>query len=124
MIRLAVGQTTLGATTNYLYDGPNVVQELSAGSPSANLLTGGVDEVFARTDSLGTRDFLSDALGGTIALTDPTGNGQCSKLSSLTRVRDPTIARIILVAPMSNRVYKTKLMQADRPRIKMPGPGL
>ena len=44
---------TIG-TTNFLYDGQNVVQELSGGSPTANLLTGGLDEVFQRTDTGGT----------------------------------------------------------------------
>jgi YD repeat-containing protein len=42
--------TISGSTTGYLYDGANIVQELSGGSPSANMLTGlGVDEVFSRT---------------------------------------------------------------------------
>lgn len=36
-------------TFNYvLYDGANVVQELAGRSPSANLLPGGVDEVFMK----------------------------------------------------------------------------
>jgi uncharacterized protein RhaS with RHS repeats len=39
-----------GATTNYLYDGADVVQELSGTTPTANLLTGlGIDERFSRT---------------------------------------------------------------------------
>ncbi len=68
------GKTISGATTNYLYDGANMVQELSGGSPTANLLSGGVDQVFARTDSAGARNFLTDALGSTLALTDSTGS--------------------------------------------------
>jgi RHS repeat-associated protein len=63
------------ATTNYLYDGVNPVQELSGGSPTANLLTGlHVDEYFQRTDASGPANFLTDALGSTIALTGATGN--------------------------------------------------
>ncbi len=69
-----VGKTILGATTNYLYDGVNIVQELSGSTPTANLLSGGTDEVFARTDAAGTANFLADALGSTLALTDPTGS--------------------------------------------------
>ncbi|MGH2693920.1 MAG: RHS repeat-associated core domain-containing protein [Actinomycetota bacterium] len=70
-------KTLGGLTTDFLYDGANIVQELSAGSPSANLLTGlGVDEVFSRTDSAGTRAFLTDVLGSTIALTDSAGGSQ------------------------------------------------
>jgi len=68
------GKTINGTTTNFLYDGANAVQELAGGAPSANLLTGlGIDEVFSRTDSLGTRSFVTDALGSTVALTDGSG---------------------------------------------------
>ncbi len=67
-------QTVGGPTTDFLYDGVNPVQELSGGTPTANLLTGlGIDEFFTRTDSAGTRSFLSDALGSTVALTDSAG---------------------------------------------------
>jgi YD repeat-containing protein len=54
---------TIGGTTQFLYDGANPVQEISGTSASANLLTGGVDEYFQRTDSAGARNFLTDALG-------------------------------------------------------------
>ena len=64
---------TIGATTQFLYDGANPVQELSGSSASANLLTGGVDEYFQRTDSAGARNFLTDALGSTLALADSAG---------------------------------------------------
>ena len=61
---------TIGATTQFLYDGANPIQELSGSSASANLLAGGVDEYFQRTDSAGARNFLTDALGSTLALAD------------------------------------------------------
>ena len=65
------GKTINGTTTNFVYDGANAVQELSGSAPSANLLTGlAIDEVFSRTDNLGTRSFVTDALGSTVALTD------------------------------------------------------
>ena len=68
---------TIGGTTQFLYDGPNPVQEISGTTASANLLTGaGVDEYFQRTDSSGGRNFLADALGGTLALADSTGTLQ------------------------------------------------
>jgi RHS repeat-associated protein len=67
-------KTVGGTTTNFLYDGPNVVQELSGSTPSANLLAGlGVDEIFSRTDSTGQKSFLRDALGNTIAAADTAG---------------------------------------------------
>jgi len=43
-----ISKTVGGQTAGYLYDGVNVVQEISGTSPTANLLTGGVDHVFAR----------------------------------------------------------------------------
>ena len=60
----------------FLYDGANAVQELSGSTVTANLLTGGIDEIFTRTDSAGERDFLNDGLGSTIALTDSSGTTQ------------------------------------------------
>ncbi|HKT25906.1 MAG TPA: RHS repeat-associated core domain-containing protein, partial [Terriglobales bacterium] len=66
-------KTILGTTTHYLYDGSNPVQELSGTNPTANMLTGGIDEYFTRTDSTGTANFLADALGSTISLTNSTG---------------------------------------------------
>ena len=69
---------TIGATTQFLYDGANPVQEISGTSVSANLLTGDLDEYFQRTDSAGARSFLTDALGSTAALADSTGTVQTS----------------------------------------------
>jgi RHS repeat-associated protein len=66
-------RTISGATTNYLYEGLNPVQELSGGTPTANLLTGSIDEHFTRTDSAGARNFLTDPLGSTVALVDSSG---------------------------------------------------
>ncbi|WP_124949929.1 hypothetical protein [Sulfuriferula thiophila] len=47
-------KTINGNQTGYLYDGINPVQELAGSTPMANLLSGGVDEHFARTTSNGT----------------------------------------------------------------------
>ncbi len=66
----------LGTATNFLYDGANTVQEVIGGSNTANSLSGGIDEVFQRTDSSGARTFLTDALGSTLGLTDSTGTLQ------------------------------------------------
>ncbi len=70
-----VTRTVGSKITNFLYDSLNVVQELSGGTPSGNLLTGlGVDEYFQRTDPSGTVDYLTDALGSTVALTNGAGS--------------------------------------------------
>jgi RHS repeat-associated protein len=63
-----------GAGTSFLYDGANAAQELSGSTVTASLLSGGVDEVFARNDSSGSFTPLKDALGSTIALVDSSGN--------------------------------------------------
>ena len=61
-------------STSFLFDGPNAVQELSGSTPTANLISGGIDEIFTRADSTGTFTPLKDALGNTIALVDASGN--------------------------------------------------
>jgi RHS repeat-associated protein len=68
------GKAINGTTTNFLYDGLNPIQEKNGGTVTANLLTGlGIDEFFTRTDSVGVRALLPDALGSTAALGDNTG---------------------------------------------------
>ena len=69
-------KTVNGTTTSYLYDGPSLVQEQSGGSPTANIVPGGLDEVLARTDSTTTWSLLADGLGSTIALVNSSGSVQ------------------------------------------------
>lgn len=71
-------KSIVGTGTTFLYDGANAVQEVIGGTNTANSLSGGIDEVFQRTDSVGARSLLSDALGSTLALTDSTGTAQTS----------------------------------------------
>jgi RHS repeat-associated protein len=71
-----VSKTVGGVTTDYLYDGDNVVQEKVGSTPSANLLNGGIDEVFSRAEAGGTQSFISDGLGSTLALLNSTGVAQ------------------------------------------------
>jgi len=66
-----IGKTASGVTTGFLYDGSNVVQELSGSTPSANLLTGGIDGLLIRSGA-SIENFLSDGLGSSIATTDAT----------------------------------------------------
>ena len=69
-----IGRTVNGTVTNYVYDGLNPIQEKNGATVTANLLTGlGIDEFFTRTDSVGVRSLLPDALGSTVALGDGTG---------------------------------------------------
>lgn len=56
----------------YLYDGLNLVQEQNGtGTVLANTLSGpGLDQVYRRTEAAGNRNFLTDAQGSVIALSD------------------------------------------------------
>jgi RHS repeat-associated protein len=69
-----IRKTVNGTTTEFLYGGLNVMQELSGGTPTANLLTGlGIDDYFLRTDAHGAQILLFDALGSTLGLLDTNG---------------------------------------------------
>src|SRR2546423_14435550 len=58
-----ISKTVNGQTTTHLYDGDNIVQEQAGGAASVNLLTGGSDEVFSRTEGVNAQGPLYDALG-------------------------------------------------------------
>src|SRR6185437_3328724 len=70
----SVGRRTKNfQNTTFLFDGANAVQELSGSTATANLISGGIDEIFTRADSTGTYRPLKDALGSTIALVNASG---------------------------------------------------
>jgi RHS repeat-associated protein len=73
-----VSKTIGGTSTGFLYDGANAVQELSGGTPTANILAGGIDEYFQRVDFSGAASFLTDALGSTISLNNSAGTALAS----------------------------------------------
>jgi RHS repeat-associated protein len=64
------------AGTSFLFDGVNATQELFGSTITANIWTGGLDELFQRSDSNGTVVPLTDVLGSTIALVDSSGHIQ------------------------------------------------
>jgi RHS repeat-associated protein len=70
-----VGKSINGLTTGFLYDGADVVQEQTGGT-NANLLIGGLDELFTRNDSTGAKTAIAGGLGNVIALTDSAGTLQ------------------------------------------------
>ena len=70
-------KTINSISTSFLYDGYNIVQELSGATPTANVLSGvRLDRIFSRTDASGTSNYLPDALNSTVALADASGNVQ------------------------------------------------
>jgi RHS repeat-associated protein len=75
----AFGRRTKNAAgTSFLYDLVNPVQELNGATVTANMLTGGIDEIFARATSSGTFFMLPDVLGSTAAVADSSGAIQAS----------------------------------------------
>jgi RHS repeat-associated protein len=71
----AFGRRTKNAAgMSFLYNGANAAQELSGTTVTANLLVGGIDEFFTRSDSSGILTPLTDALGSVLALADANGN--------------------------------------------------
>ena len=69
-------KTINGSLTEFLYDGVNPVQESSGAAILANILPGlGIDEFLTRTDVVAgvTSNFLADALGSPVAVTDNAG---------------------------------------------------
>ena len=66
-------RTNNSAGISFLYNGLNVTQELVNGNVIANILTGGTDQIFQRTDMNGTVVPLTDALGSVLTLVDTSG---------------------------------------------------
>ena len=72
-------KTINGNLTEFLYDRLNPVQETSGATILANILPGlGTDEFLTRTDVVAgvTSNFLTDALGSPVAVTDSAGTVQ------------------------------------------------
>jgi RHS repeat-associated protein len=73
-----VARTISGAATGFAYNGSTAVQEKSGSTVTANSIVGGTDQVFSRTDSAGTRSYLTDGLNSTLGLVDSAGVVQTS----------------------------------------------
>ncbi len=67
--------TQAAASTNYVYDGLNGVEEKnSSGGVTADMLGGGLDDWFTRTDSSGTNAMLRDGMNSTEGLVNSSGS--------------------------------------------------
>ncbi|MFN9726216.1 RHS repeat-associated core domain-containing protein [Acidovorax sp.] len=68
------GKTVGSTTTGFLYDGDNFVQELSGtantSSVKAQLITGGLDEIFLREEGINLQSVMADANNNTIRILD------------------------------------------------------
>jgi RHS repeat-associated protein len=64
-----------GVSTNYIYDGQDVVKDINSDGSTVEYLNGpGIDNKLRQTSSAGTVYFVQDHLGSTRALTDSSGN--------------------------------------------------
>ena len=62
------------STTNFLYDGADVVRDTRTDGPTVNYINGpGIDQKLRQGDTSGNLYFLKDHLGSTVALTDASG---------------------------------------------------
>ncbi len=86
--------------TQYHYDGRDVVRELDAAGDASYLRTHAVDEPLVRSDAVGRIQYLADALGSTMALTNPTG------ISTTTYAYEP-YGRTVVDGPTINSVQYT-----------------
>ena len=70
-----IEKTINGKTIDYLYNGWDIVQEIEDGTVATNYLRSlNIDETFGIFRQDGVYYYLTDALGSTIALTDPLRN--------------------------------------------------
>jgi YD repeat-containing protein len=67
-------KTVNSLVTQFLYDGLDAVKESSGGSDAAYLRTLSIDEALVRMEASDTLQYLGEALGSTVALTNPAGN--------------------------------------------------
>jgi RHS repeat-associated protein len=92
-----VSRAVGGTTTRFLYDGMNPIEELSGTAVSARLLTGlTVDAYLQRTDPSGTASYLTDALGGTVAIASAVGALQTQYMY------DPFGSTVAIGSPSAN----------------------
>ncbi len=69
-----ISKTINGQSTNFLYDGLDIVGESGTNGEVTYLRTLAIDEALSRTDATGTLAYLADAIGSTLVLADATGN--------------------------------------------------
>ena len=69
-----IEKTINNLTTNFQYDGLDVIRESAPSGEGIYLRTNIVDEILARIDPAGTSFYIADVIGSTIALSVPTGN--------------------------------------------------
>jgi RHS repeat-associated protein len=67
-------KTISSVTTDFVYDGLDIVKETGGAGDASYLRTLAIDEALTRTDSVDTVHYLANALGSTMALTNPAGS--------------------------------------------------
>ena len=68
-----ISKTVNGATTQYVYDGWDIIQETSAGVKTNYVRMPSIDEPLTRLDGTTIRHYVRDALGSVVGLADDSG---------------------------------------------------
>jgi RHS repeat-associated protein len=69
-----ISKTINGQSTSFQYDGLDIIREVGGAGDATYLRTLAIDEALARIDIAGTKTFLADNLGSTLALADSSGS--------------------------------------------------
>jgi RHS repeat-associated protein len=69
-----ITKTINAATTTFHYDGLDTLRETGPAAEASYLRTLNIDEALTRSDPTGTVAYLTDTLGSTVALADPSGS--------------------------------------------------
>ena len=68
-----ISKTIDGTTTQYVYDGWDIIQEIAAGAKTNYVRTLSIDEPLTRIDGTTIRHYVRDALGSVVRLADDSG---------------------------------------------------
>ena len=68
-----ISKTVNGTTTQFVYDGWDIIQEIKAGVKTNYIRTLNIDEPLTRIQGSTVRHYVRDALGSVVALTDDSG---------------------------------------------------
>ena len=90
-----IGKVVNDVPTHFLYDGPEIVQQLDAQGPTSYLRTPTTDEAVGLSHPEGTFFLIADALKSVVAATDPSGtvvNTYSYEPFGATSLTNPSIA--------------------------------
>ncbi|MDP9301939.1 MAG: DUF6531 domain-containing protein [Actinomycetota bacterium] len=118
-----VSKAIPGSATSFLYDASNVVQDTTGSNVASELEGPGIDQTYWRTEVGGTtttRNYLTDALGSTVALTDGSATPIVKTTYTYEPYGNPTVAGTSRRTRSSSRAAS----QTERPGCSSTGHGI